>query len=355
MSSTDELLAAAAAQGPEAYFQTVLEQTRPLHERFHQQNELTATLAERDIRRLRSLLSVSLVLNDRTSVHYLGTGEMRVHIPPPERYTEMFGVEQIRFNLTSEHIDRYKIDRAQPSLAPCFFYSQGKELTPLLNALLPCIERGRVALQPVRGILTKQDRKAGSQSDWHVIGADENSTLELWEPEESPEGSKPVPLVMSHASPVGETLFEVTMPFLQGIPFRELDALLTDENDIVSAFRSSLKIAVREASKNGANAAEIVGDVVRPRLGLLERKMKSLQRIHRIKVGGAALGSVALAFTSAATGGVGSGLLAIASAGGFGLLANQYADYLGKRDEFRQDPYYFLWKCRQISKGASRK
>ena len=80
--------------------------------------------------------------------------------------------------------------------------------------------------------------------------------------------------------------------------------------------------------------------------------MRSLQRVHRLKVGGAALGSVALAFTSASTGGVGAGLLAIASAGGFGLLANQYSDYVGKRDELRQDPFYFLWKCKQAANAA---
>ncbi len=354
MPSTDEMLAAAAVQGPAAYFEAVLDQTRPLHDRFHAKSELTATLASRDLRKLRSLLSVSLVLNDRTAVHYLGHGEMKVHIPPPDRYKKMFGVDQIRFNVTPEQIEQYKIGRAQPSLSPCFFYSHGKELTPLLNALLPCIERGRVTLQPVRGILAKQDRSVGSQSDWHVIGADEKANLELWEPEESNPQGRPVPLVMSHSSPVGETLFEVTMPFLQGVPFRELDALLTHEADIVASFRASLKTAVREAGKHNASIAEIVGDVVQPRLGLLERKMKSLQRVHRLKVGGAALGSVALAFTSASTGGVGAGLLAIASAGGFGLLANQYSDYLGKQDELRQDPFYFLWKCKQVANAAKK-
>lgn len=352
MPSVDEQLAAAAALGPVAYFETVLEQTRPLHDRFYARGDLTATLAERDIRKLRSLLSVSLVLNDRTAVHYLGKGEVKLHIPPPDRYRAMFGVDQIRFNVTPEHIERYKIDRTHPSLSPCFYYSQGAELKPLLNALLPCIASGRVTLQPVRAILTKQDRSAGSDSDWHVIGADDKATLELWEPEEPAAQGKPLPLVMSHAGPVGETLFEVTMPFLQGVPFRELEALLIHEADIVAAFRSSLKTAVREAVKNGTSATEIVGDVVRPRLGLLERKMKSLQRVHRIKVGGAALGSVALAFTSASTGGVGAGLLAIASAGSFGLLANQYSDYVGKLEELRQDPFYFLWKCKQVANAA---
>lgn len=354
MHPLDARLAAAVAQGPAAYLEAVMQQTRQLHDRFHNQGELTATISERDIRRLRSLLSVSLVLNDRTSVHYLGHGEVKIHIPPPDRYREMFGVDQIRFNLTPEQIEQYKIDRAQPSLSPCFFYSEGRELAPLLNALLPCIESGRVTLQPARAILTKQDRASGSESDWHVIGADDKATLDLWEPEEASSQGKPVPLTMTHAAPVGETLFEVAMPFLKGIPFRELEALLTNEGDIVASFRSSLKSAVREAVKNSSNVAEIVADVVNPRIGLLERKMKSLQRVHRIRVGGAALGSVALAFTSASTGGVGAGLLAIASAGGFGLLANQYSDYLAKRDELRQDPFYFLWKCKQVASTARR-
>ena len=354
MLSVDEQLAAAAALGPVAYFETVLEQTWALHNRFYAQGDLTATIAERDIPKLRSLLSVSLVLNDRTAVHYLGKDEMQMHIPPPDRYRAMFGVDQIRFNVTPAHIQKYKIDPSHPTLSPCFFYSHGAELKPLLNALLPCIASGRVTLQPVRAILTKQDRSVGSDSDWHVIGADDKAPLELWEPEEPVTQGKPLRLVTSHAGPVGKTLFEVTMPFLRGVPFRELEALLTHEEDIVSAFRSSLKSAVREAAKNGTRATEIVGDVIHPRLGLLERKMKSLQRVHRIKVGGAALGSVALAFTSASTGGVGAGLLAIASAGSFGLLANQYSDYVGKLEELRQDPFYFLWKCKQVATSAKK-
>lgn len=354
MSLIDQRLAAAAARGPDAYFATVIEQTRSLHERFHSQSELTATLSESDTKRLRSLLSVSLVLNDRTAVHYLGQKKIQVSIPQPDQYKAMFGVDKIRFNVTEEHFERHKIDRNQPSLAPCFFYSPAKELAPLLNALMPCIERGRVTFQPVRGILTKQDRGAGAEGDWNIIGVEDKGTLELWEPEDG-SGVKPTPLVMAHASPVGQTLFEVTMPFLQGIPFRELDSMLLNEADIVSAFRASLKAAVREAGKNGTRVHEIIGDIVKPRVGVLERKMKSLQRVHGIKVAGAALGSVALAFTAASTGGVGAGLLAIASAGGFGVLANQYADYLGKRDELSQDPYYFLWKCKQVANATKQR
>jgi hypothetical protein len=100
--------------------------------------------------------------------------------------------------------------------------------------------------------------------------------------------------------------------------------------------------------------AEMVNDVVQPRVIAIDRKLRSLQRIHKLKIGGAAMSSVALAFTaSASAGAIGTGLLALASAGGFGFIANQYSDYMAQRDELQQDPYYFLWRARRAGRAGA--
>lgn len=348
-SSIDERLALAATVSPAEYFAAVIEATKHIHERFSSRTELTATLASRDIAKIKELLPVSLILNDRTGIRYIGHGEVKISLPPPYLYREMFGVETIQLNVSPDDFERHDIDQQDPSLAPCFFYSDGNELRPLMRSLAPFIERGSVVFQPSRSIIAKRPGKEQGHNSWHIIGTDELKPLDIWEPH-SLSGDKPTPIVMNHSGPIGTTLFEVTIPYLKGVPLKELSALLVDESDLVASFRSALKSAVRDAQKNSSNTTEMVNDVVQPRVTLLERKLRSLQRIHQIKIGGAALGSMALAYTSASTGGVGAGLLALASAGGFGLLANQYSDYLAKHDELRNDPFYLLWKCRQVAR-----
>jgi hypothetical protein len=353
MNELDATLGAAAREGPEQYYRQVLAQTRAVHERLTDPQLLVGALNCKELRNARELLPVALVLNDCTAVQYFAGTGTKVQLPESRIYKDIFGTDAIRFNVDPETLARERIDMEHPSFAPCFFFADGKEQAPLMKALLPFIERGSVVFQPARGVVARVKSPPEGPISWHVLGVDQRSPLNAWEPAAN-SSSRPTPMEMNHPGQHGATMFEVTLPFLKGVPFKELAALLVDETDLVTAFRAALRNTVRQAEKDRMVVSEIVNDVVQPKISLLERKLKSLQRIHRIKIGGAALGSVALAFTSASTGGIGAGLLAIASAGGFGLLTKEYSDYVAKRDELEQDPFYFLWKCRRAIASATR-
>jgi hypothetical protein len=350
MDSIDQKLAAAAREGPASYYAAVLKSTKVIHARTTSADRLNAVIVGSDVDRVKELLTASLVLNDCTSVVFNAPGHMKVSILEPQLYSEVFGSETIRFNVSDEQIREHGIDPKAPFLRPCFIYSDTSAQRPLLNALAPFIENGSVVFQPSRGILAKKEEK----NSWHVLGVDDNLPLDVWEPNTEGVTCRPTPIEIQGLGSTAPALFEVTLPYLKGVPLRALHALLSDEQDLVLAFRAAIRSAVRDASKSNLSAAEMFNDVVQPKVIALDRKLRSLQRIHRIKIGGAAMSSVALAFTAAATASsVGTGLLAVASAGGIGLLANQYSDYLGKRDELRHDPYYFLWKARRAgSPGA---
>lgn len=343
MHTTDERLWAAAQLGAEKYYPAVIEETRQLHERLTSPHKLTSTVVGSDVSRIKELLSAALVLNDCTAIVFNAVGGLKVSLPQPDQYRKMFGSEQLRFVVSREQIRQHSLNEENLMMSPCFIYSDSIAQRPLMNALLPLIKDGRVFFQPSRGILTRRD----VPNDWHVIGVDSDQPLDLWEPSVAATDSKPVRVEVQGAGAHGETLFEVTIPFLKGVPLGELGKMLKDEEDLVVAFRSSIRTAVREAMRSGLQVAEVVNDVVQPKVSALDRKLRTLQRIHRIKIGGAAMSSVALAFTAASTGSIGGGLLAVASAGGFGFVANQYTDYLAKRDELHQDPYFFLWKVRR--------
>jgi hypothetical protein len=349
MSDIDKKLANAASVGPEQYFAQVFEATRLLHDRFNNPFELTGVIHGNDIARIRELLSVSLILNDRTSVRYLGKGELKVKLFSPEAYESAFGSDKVIFKILREDLKKHSIDPQNPNLLPSYFYSEGKEMKPLMNAALSFIKDGALAFQPSRAITAKRSNDIDGKSSWALISANENRPLDDWQPESESRINQPLPVILNHSTNLGSTLFEVTIPFVKGVPFKDLHALLLDESDIVSSFRSSLKSIVRDAEKTGLSTQEMVHDIIDPKVSALGKKLKTLHRIHRLKVGGASLGSVALACTAASTGGVSAGLLATASAGGFGLLANQYSDYIAKRDELQSDPFYLLWRCRHSS------
>ena len=130
--------------------------------------------------------------------------------------------------------------------------------------------------------------------------------------------------------------------------------MLNDDRDLVMAFRSAIRSAVREASKSHLTVTEMVNDVVQPKVIALDRKLRSLQRVHGLKVGGAAISSIALAFTATASAAsIGTGLLAVATAGGFSFAASQYSEYMAKRDELHQDPYYFLWQAKRARRAGA--
>jgi hypothetical protein len=343
--STDARLRDAASQGPKEYYEAVLAETRQIHDRLNAADKLTAIVFGEDPDRIKDLLSASLILNDCTSVVFNAGGNLKVNVPMPSQYKSMFGTDVVRFNVSKEQIVEHGIDPINPSIQPCFFYTDTEAQRPLLNALLPFIEGGNVVFQPTRGVLTKSLQP----KSWHIIGVDHKQPLDLWEPEPRTNQVRPKPLEVQSPNTSTEALFEITVPYLKGVPLRELHAMLRDEHDLVLAFRASIRTTVKESTKSGAAPADIINDVVRPKVIALDRKLRSLQRIHRLKVGGAAMSSVALAFTAASAGSLGGSLLAIASAGGFGFVANQYSDYLARLDELKQDPYYFLWKIRRSS------
>jgi hypothetical protein len=350
MNDIDKQLSSAALAGPDQYFTRVIAATRLLHERFSESHALTGIIHGNDIEKIRGLLSVSLILNDRTSVRYLGKGELKVSLFQPDAYIAAFGSKNVIFNLTEDDFKKHSIDTKNPNLIPSFFYSDGKEMKPLMSSLIPFIEHGSVVFQPTRSITAKRKNDIDGRSSWTAIAVNEKKPLDDWQLEDESQSRQPLPVELNHSGSLGSTLFEITLPFVKGVPFKDLHALLTDETDLVSTFRSALKSVVRDAQKTGMSTSEMVHDIIDPKVSALARKLRTLHRIHRLKVGGAALGSIGLACTAASTGGIGAGLLATASAGGFGLLANQYSDYFAKRDELQNAPFYLLWRCRHLSK-----
>ncbi|WP_343640031.1 hypothetical protein [Roseateles sp.] len=341
MNEMDRALADAAKVSPDEYYRALILQTRAIHARLNDPATLTARLVGNDNNRLKELLAVSLVLNDCTSIVYNATKQIKVNLPQNYAFTQVFGSEQIKFSLTEEQIIEEGIDRDNPVLSPCFLYSASLEQRPLMNALAPFIEDGSVVFEPSRAIITRRENA------WHVLGADSRAPLDHWQLDPKGITGRPFPLEIDGGAKDTQALFDVTLPFMKGVPLKQLHAMLSNEKDLVIAFRAAIRSAVREASKASLATNEIVADIIRPKLSLLERKLKSLQRVHGIKVGGAAASSVALALTAINTPAIASTILGFASVGGFGFATSQYSDYMAKRDELQQDPFYFLWKVRR--------
>ena len=246
MDTTDQKLAEAARDGPESYYTAVLAATKTIHSRLKSAEQTSAVIVGSDTARLKELLTASLVLNDCTSVVFNEMRKANIQYIEPHEYSEMFGCDTIRFNVSQEQIHEHGIDPKTPMLRPCFMFSVSNAQRPLMNAVAPFIEDGSIVFQPTRGILCKK----AEPNAWHVLGVEAKLSLDLWEPNSEDVSIRPTPLEIQGAGASGPALFEVTLPFLKGVPLRSLHAMLNDDRDLVMAFRSAIRSAVREASKS---------------------------------------------------------------------------------------------------------
>jgi hypothetical protein len=347
MSDIDKELTASAMRGASEYYAVAINSTKALHERIIDGSILRGQIASTEISNVSNLLSASLLLNDLSVVKYLNTGKIKVTIPPSHHFTSLFGVDRIMIRVSPETLHKHNIDSSNPNFAPCFLFSESEEIKKLMDDLVRFIEAGNVIFQPSRAILARQKPLPTIKSKWTLIGVHEFQPLDLWEPDSPNVTSKPTPLVLENTIPTDKILFEVVLPFVSGVPFSDLYSLIYDEHDLITTFRVSLKDAVHNANIKNFHANEFVRDVLNPKIEQIARKFKTLERVYNIKTGAATIGTIVLAYTAAVTGGPIKGLLAVASASGFGVLANTYADYIAKRDELKGDPFYLLWKCKK--------
>lgn len=284
----------------------------------------------------------SLVFNDLTILNVLSASELSIVILKPEWFHERFG-SPATLTVSHEKLHELGIDPHAPKLSPGFMFPGGKEGDDLVRSLEPLISSKRLILQPSRTVMfqTKGDKKASFAT--HDVS--QFSSLENWQLTEET-ASPPVPITQHNENDQEKKFFEITVPYLTNISFRKFSKILLNEHDLISSLRVAIKTAV-DSTPHEKNIDELVRDVVDPKIDMINRRFRSIVNSHSLQIAGTAVGTVVLAYTAASTGGLTATLATIAGSGGIGLLGKEYASYRKSLREIADDPFYFLWRCKE--------
>ncbi len=151
------------------------------------------------------------------------------------------------------------------------------------------------------------------------------------------------------------------VPFVEGLSTKSLLKIRNRENEAFLIFRKALNSAISEYLKSKdtiteSQAKQIYGDIISPRIALLEKRIKENKR-DLFKSVTRKIISTAGAITFGLYSGLApNNFMAIASALGLMKLTKDVLEELmNKSDsgkEIRSDEMYFLWKVKQATKAS---
>ena len=242
-------------------------------------------------------------------------------------------------------------NKVETPIIPGFIFASGERSDEFLRSIEPLVLTGRVVVIPRRSLMVMSGENSEGQRFWTSHAVQSESPIGSWQIlEETVSRGRPFEMVSRpHAqNPSDTVIFEMLVPYLRGIGFNDLAKILQDEGDLIAGLHSTIKDVTTKARPD-QTSAELARDVIDPKLNLLTRKFRSLTETHALKIAGAALGSVTIAFTASATAGLSAAIATVAGAGGVGVLSKYYAEYREQRGRLTEDPFYFLWKCRERS------
>jgi hypothetical protein len=350
MSDIFNKLSDASNSGIADYMQSYMSNIKDIFPLITDSRILKSHIKSKKLSSIESLLRFSLIFNDLSLVTCDGGKELAMSWLQQKWFEDNFGVESASISVSTERMSELGIDPNNASINPAFIFPSGDEADILVNELQPFIERERLLIQPSRSLFLFKENSDGERT-WEGIKVNQFSPIEQWEIAEEA-SSRPIPIQFTNNDHLNQSaLFEITIPYLEGVPFSDLAKILDDEGDLVSGLRSSIKEAIGEVTDD-TDPNVIARDVIDPKIDILNRKLKSLISSYAFKVGGAALGTVVLAYTSVATSGVSSAIATVCGSGGIGLLGKEYSAYKEQQNKLKEDPFYFLWKCKKTSKAT---
>lgn len=279
----------------------------------------------------------STVFSDFTNIYPAGLGNGGNFVIKPEQNVT------VNDSILKAVVSRNK----QPILNAGFLLRDEKELSDFLKTIEPLIISERAMMHNSRIIigLKEQRKKANQPNTWEVYDVQPNSSVGNWLSLENSEKQNSTPINFNPESLKNKKeLFDITIPYLKGIPITELNKVLNDNEDLISSFRKNLKLVVDEAKKNSKTLIEMKNDIVRPEVDMISKKFKRVKEIHGLKIAGTVLSTVTLGMVGYSTMGIGSIVSGFLGAGGLGMLVKQEVDYKNEIAKLEDNPFYLMWK-----------
>jgi hypothetical protein len=213
-------------------------------------NKLVGELKARDLETAKFLLYSSVVFNDCTFVTALGDGNLSVVLLDKVGIKNYLHRDDVLFHIPLIELERQNIKKENLRCSPGFLAGASPEFYAFINELEPFLESKKVIYEPERIVLLS-DASAQSPGRHHALGILPESPWDTWHAAEESKVKTSLPLVKSSSPfPNEKLLFDITVPYIQGLPFKKLHAIIEDEQDSVLVFRQKLKEVVASAENN---------------------------------------------------------------------------------------------------------
>ncbi len=235
----------------------------------------------------------------------------------------------------------------KPILHAGFAIRNEKELTPFLKNIEPLIVSELALVHNSRLVigLTHEKGPNGNGRIWQTWEVQPDSPVGNWLTVENSKSQDSIPIDFKPTIiDKKNELFEITVPYLNGIEFSDLTLILRDNYDLISTFRINLKELIKNAEKDGKTIEEMKNDLLRPQVDQLNAKFKSISNIHKLKVGGTVFSTVSLGLLSYSTMGLGAIVSGFLGSSGLGLLVKHEVDYQKEISKLQESPFYLMWK-----------
>lgn len=285
----------------------------------------------------------STVFSDFTNIYPEGIGSGgNVVLQPNQQVT-----------INDNVINSIVVKNQKPILQAGFMVRDQNELSPFLREIEPLVQAEKAVIHNSRLIFGLTDQKGpdGKGRVWQSWDVNPLSPIGNWLTAESSQNQNSIPIDFRPEDiDIKGDLFQVSLPYLKGIPFSELVKVLKDNEDLISSFRTHLKELVAQSKKDGKSIEEMKKDLVQPEIDKINRKFKSVSDIRKLKVGGTVFSTVVIGLMTYPVAGFGPIISSFFGTGGMGLLVKNQVDFLKEIDQLKDNPLYLMWKIKKQKK-----
>jgi hypothetical protein len=346
-------LAESATESLDSYYKNYIKNFLTIQNFLNKSSSLKSSIDEKTFSVDQDILRFSLIFNDLSLLNLPRKSALSIVMPTTrEAFESVFSgrVEIIANTELFNHLNDQISGTTQ--LAPAFVMARDEECEKMLSELSPLINQGRLIVAPIRTVMYVEKQNSDGSRQWKMLEVTQDSSPTTWLLR-SEDASTTTPIVYG-ADAVGSEreIFEITVPYFSGIPYKTLADILADEADLTPSLRVAIKEALSEVKIEGkTKAQQVISDVVEPKIGMIGRRFKSLMSRYRISLAGTSLATASLGLTTfMSTSSIVASVAAVAGAGGIGLLTKEYSALREKKDEIKEDPFYFLWRCKGLNK-----
>jgi len=227
-------------------------------------------------------LRFTFIFSDYTSILPQNRNDLSFHDVDPK----------LRLNVKIPNDVLREITKNNSNLSPKYAQITNKHLKNLMKEIEPVVQVDKAIYRPSRVFLSqaKINTPTINRIENRIYFVDPCSKIDYWIFKDSREGNQdsiPILNELPYFRGYEKKVFEITVPYFDGIPFNEMIEILSEEKDYLSNIRRKMGELIDQSKKvDNFNFNDINTRQIQPQIDEIERRFKSIKRSHRLRVSG---------------------------------------------------------------------